>query len=106
MRTLIRALLPLFFLPAVFAQDYPARDIRSICNYAPGAGGDIMVRFLSDRLSKVAGKTVVVENKPGANGLIASSELARATPDGYTIMITPVTSTIISAPYLFKNVPF
>src|SRR5262245_66138131 len=85
------------------AQDYPVRELRSICNFAPGSGADIVVRFYSDKLAKLAGKPVVVENKPGANGAIATGELARSRPDGYTLMITPASSTIAAAPYLFKN---
>lgn len=88
------------------AQDFPARELRSICNFAPGSGADILVRFYSDKLSKLAGKPVLVENKPGANGALATGELARARPDGHTLMITPASSTIASAPYLFKSLPF
>jgi len=88
------------------AQDYPSRDIRSICNFAPGSGADVIVRFYSERLAKLAGQPVVVDNKPGANGGIATGELARAKPDGYTLMITPASSTIAAAPYLFKSLPF
>jgi tripartite-type tricarboxylate transporter receptor subunit TctC len=88
------------------AQDYPAREIRSICNFAPGSGADILVRFYSDKLSKLAGKPVIVENKPGANGAIATADLAHSKPDGHSIMITPASSTIAAAPYLFKNLQF
>jgi tripartite-type tricarboxylate transporter receptor subunit TctC len=91
---------------AVAAQEYPAREIRSICNFAPGSGADILVRFYSDKLAKLAGKPVIVENKPGANGAIATGDLARSKPDGHSIMITPASSTIAAAPYLFKNLPF
>ena len=91
--------------PAV-AQDYPSRDIRSICNFAAGSGADLLVRYYSDKLAKLTGKPVIVDNKPGANGAIATAELARSRPDGHTIMITPASSTIASAPYLFKNLPF
>jgi tripartite-type tricarboxylate transporter receptor subunit TctC len=90
----------------VQAQDYPARDIRSICNFAPGSGADVIVRFYSDKLAKLVGKPVIVDNRPGANGSIATAELAKSKPDGYTIMITPASSTIASAPYLFKDLPF
>src|SRR5919106_2734560 len=103
--TVILFLSALFALP-VQGQDYPAREIRSICNFAPGSGADIIVRYYSDRLAKLAGKPVVVENKPGANGAIATADLARAKPDGHSIMITPASSTIAAAPYLFKNLPF
>jgi len=88
------------------AQDYPAHDIRSLCNYAPGSGADIIVRFYSDRLSKLSGKPVIVENRVGANGALATDALAKSKPDGHTILITPASSTIASAPYLFKNLPF
>jgi tripartite-type tricarboxylate transporter receptor subunit TctC len=104
MRTIL-ALLALLALPAA-AQEYPARELRAICNYAVGSGADIIVRFYSDQLSKLAGRPVIVDNKPGANGMIANDFVAKAKPDGYTLLITPVSSTITSAPYLFKQVPF
>jgi tripartite-type tricarboxylate transporter receptor subunit TctC len=88
------------------AQDYPAREIRSICNFAPGSGADIIVRYYSDALSKLAGKPVIVENKPGAQGSIASAFVAKSAPDGYTIHITPASSTLASAPHIFKQLPF
>lgn len=89
-----------------YSQEYPAQDIHALCNYGPGSGADVIVRFYSDRLSKLTGKPVIVENKTGANGAIATDTLAKSKPDGYTILITPVSSTIVSAPYLFKNLPF
>ena len=92
--------------PFAFAQEYPAQEIRALCNYGPGSGADVIVRFYSDRLSKLIGKPVIVENKVGANGAIATDALAKSKPDGYTILITPVSSTIVSAPYMFKNLPF
>ena len=88
------------------AQDYPVREIRSICNFAPGSGADIIVRYYSDALSKLAGKPVLVENKPGAQGSIASAFVAKSAPDGYTIHITPASSTLASAPHIFKQLPF
>jgi tripartite-type tricarboxylate transporter receptor subunit TctC len=94
------------FSTAAPAQEFPAREIRSICNFAPGSGADILVRFYSDKLAKLAGKPVIVENKPGANGAIATGDLARSKPDGHSLMITPASSTIAAAPYLFKNLPF
>ncbi len=100
------ALLLAFAAPLAAAQDYPTREIRSLCNYAPGSGADLIVRFYSDRLSKLAGRPVIVENRVGANGMIATDALAKSRPDGYTIMITPASSTIAAAPYLFKSLPF
>ena len=88
------------------AQDYPSRDIRSVCNFSAGSGADIVVRWYSDRLSRLAGKPVVVENVVGAQGGLASAQVARAKPDGYTIMITPASSTIAAARHIFKQLPF
>jgi len=105
-KTGIAAALLCIASPFAAAQDYPAREIRSLCNYAPGSGADIIVRFYSDRLSKLAGRPVIVENRVGANGTIASDALAKSRPDGYTILITPVSATIVSAPYMFKSLPF
>src|SRR5262249_24108077 len=104
-KSLLAAILALA-VPLAAAQDYPTHDIRSLCNFGPGSGADVIVRFYSDRLSKLAGKPVVVENKPGANGTLATDALAKAKPDGYTILITPASSTISSAPYMFKSLPF
>ena len=95
----------LFALP-VHGQDYPAREIRSICNFAPGSGADIIVRYYSDQLAKLSGKPVVVENKPGAQGSLASAFVAKSAPDGYTIHITPASSTLASAPHIFKQLPY
>ena len=64
------------------------------------------MRYYSDRLSKLAGKPVLVENKPGAQGTLASDFVAKSKPDGYTLMITPASSTLATAPYIFKKLPF
>ena len=94
------------FAPWGWAQDYPTREIRSICNFAAGSGADIIVRYYSDRLSRLAGKPVLVENKPGAQGTLASDFVAKSRPDGYTLMITPASSTLATAPHIFKKLPF
>src|SRR3954471_13172825 len=88
------------------AQDYPAREIHSICNFAAGSGADIVVRYYSDRLARLAGKPVVVENKPGAQGVVANDYVAKSRPDGYTILITPASSTLAAAPHIFKKLPY
>ena len=108
MTPLLRCLTAVFLLvaSAVGAQDYPAREIRSVCNFAPGSGADIVVRYYSDKLAKLAGKPVIVENRPGAQGLVATEYVARSKPDGYTILITPASSTLATAPHIFKHVPF
>jgi tripartite-type tricarboxylate transporter receptor subunit TctC len=89
-----------------WAQDYPAKEIHSIVNFPPGTGMDIMNRWYGAKLSELIGKPVLVENKPGAMGNIASEYVARAKPDGYTIMITPASSTMATAVSVFKKLPF
>ena len=88
------------------AQDYPVKEITTVCPFAAGTGADITVRYFSAKLAEVLGKTVIVLNKPGATGNIASETVARAKPDGYTISITPASSTMAAAPYLYKKLPF
>ena len=89
------------------AQEYPARDIHAICVFPPGSGGDVFVRYFSSKLSDaLGGKTVVVENKPGALGNIGSEYVAKAKPDGYTILITPGSSTLAASPHTFKKIGF
>ncbi|MCC6474314.1 MAG: tripartite tricarboxylate transporter substrate binding protein, partial [Burkholderiales bacterium] len=91
---------------AALAQDYPAREIRSLCNFAAGTGADVVCRYYSDQLSRLTGRPVIVDNRPGANGNIASEALARSKPDGYTIMVTPASSTLASAPHLYRSLAF
>ncbi len=92
-------------LPLV-AQEYPAREIHTICSFAAGSGADILVRYYSDKLSKLAGKPVIVINRPGAQGTIGAEYAARARPDGYTVLITPASSTHAAASYTFKKLPY
>lgn len=88
------------------AQDYPVRDIRAICAYAAGSGADILVRYYSDKLAKLSGRAVIVENKAGAQGLIGTEFAARAAPDGYTILIAPASSNLAAAPHMFKKLSY
>jgi len=88
------------------AQEYPAREIHAICNFPAGTGADIYVRYFSERLSKVAGKPVIVENKAGALGVVGTEAAAKAKPDGYTIYIAPGSSSHGASVHLFKKLPF
>jgi tripartite-type tricarboxylate transporter receptor subunit TctC len=111
LRTLVKGVVAVATSAAILtssaiAQEYPTREIRAICNFAVGGGGDILVRYFSDQLSKQLGRPVIVENRPGAQGNIATDLLAKSKPDGYTIMITPGSSTLAAAPYLSKTLPF
>jgi tripartite-type tricarboxylate transporter receptor subunit TctC len=83
-RSLLAAALSLGAGPAS-AQTWPAKPIRMLVPYSPGATGDIGARLYGEELGKSFGQTVVIDNKTGAGGTIAMAELARATPDGYTL---------------------
>lgn len=90
-----------------FAQEtYPAREIRVLCPFPPASGADIVARFYAAQLQKLCGKTVLIENKVGAFGNIATEALARSKPDGYTIFIAPGSSMFAAAANLFKKLPF
>jgi len=85
---------------------YPEGPIYSICPFPAGSGADTKVRFYGAKLQAIAGKPVIVENKPGALGNIATEAVARAKPDGYTIYIAPGSSTLAAAPSLFKTLGY
>src|SRR5580692_13016054 len=70
---------------AAAAETWPAKPIRMLVPYAPGATGDIGGRLYGEELGKSLGQTIVIDNKTGAGGTVAMAELARATPDGYTL---------------------
>ena len=69
------------------ADDFPNRPIRIVVAYAPGGGNDLFARVLGKRLTETLGKTVLVDNRPGANGIIGTKLVAAATPDGYTVIL-------------------
>jgi len=92
-------------LPAQ-AQEYPTKEIHAICNFPAGTGGDIFVRYFSEKLSALAGKPVIVDNRGGAMGNIGTETAARSKPDGYTILIVPGSSTMAAAVSGFKKLPF
>jgi len=105
-RTLMAAAVSLAMAPAAaWAQaDYPKDRITFVCAFPPGSGADVLVRYFADKVSKVAGQTIIVENKPGANGNIAAEYTVRAKPDGYTVYVHSGTSTAANMS-LFKNPP-
>src|SRR3954451_23883511 len=88
------------------AQTYPNREIRVIVGLPAGSGGDVVARYYADKLSQLAGKPVIVENKPGMILSIGADAVAKAPPDGYTILITSVTSSHAANVYNFKRLPY
>jgi tripartite-type tricarboxylate transporter receptor subunit TctC len=100
---LLAALIPL--VPASQAQSYPVKTVRILVGFAPGGSTDLTARVFAQELSKVWGSQVLVDNRPGASGLIAGELTAKAAPDGYTWLVSPQTTTVV-APLIFKKVPF
>jgi tripartite-type tricarboxylate transporter receptor subunit TctC len=87
-----------------FAQEYPSQDIRLICGFPAGSGADIFVRYFAEKLRPIAGRSVIVENKLGANSNVATEYVARSKPDGHTLY--PFAGTTVAATMaLFKNPP-
>lgn len=85
------------------AADYPNKPVRIIVPFAPGGGSDVVTRLMADKMATDLGVSVIVDNKPGASSIIGTDAVARAAPDGYTILMT--NSAITSNPWLFK-LPF
>ncbi len=97
------ALLAVISLPAAAQQaQWPSKPVRVVVGFAPGGGTDVIARALAQSLSESVGHTFIVDNKPGASGNLSASEVAKATPDGYTILVAP-TSIETANPYLFKS---
>ena len=87
------------------AQTYPSKPVRMIVPYPPGGGVDGMARPLADQLSKRWGQPVIVENKAGAATIIGAESVAKAAPDGYTLLLTSE-STITSNPHIYVKLPY
>jgi tripartite-type tricarboxylate transporter receptor subunit TctC len=85
-------------------QGYPARAVRVLVGFTPGGGTDIMARFLTPRLSEYLGQQFVVENRPGAATNVATNMVAKAAPDGYTLLFT--TSALAINASLYGNLPY
>jgi tripartite-type tricarboxylate transporter receptor subunit TctC len=94
------------FSRSAFAQqDYPNRPIHVVIGFAAGSGADILCRFFTNKLSELSGQTVVIENRPGAVGVIAGNIVAKSKPDGYTILWCG-NSIMVGGKYLVKDLPF
>ncbi|MGE3989786.1 Bug family tripartite tricarboxylate transporter substrate binding protein [Pseudorhodoplanes sp.] len=96
--------LGLSILPAA-AQDYPTKPVRIVVTFPPGGSSDVTARALSVPLQKALGQPVVVDNKPGAGGTIAATEIFRAAPDGYNLMMSNTTP-ISLAPFMLNPQPY
>ena len=105
-RTLLSLLpAPLLLGTRADAQTYPSKAIHIVVSVSAGGSIDTIARAYGDRLSQSLGQPVVIENRPGANGNIAATSVARAAPDGYTLLATGG-STLNLNPFLYRELPF
>jgi tripartite-type tricarboxylate transporter receptor subunit TctC len=94
-RILIAASLPLLALPAQ-AQDYPNKPIRVVLTYTAGGVSDGIMRLLAPKMEEILGQKLIIEAKPGANGSIGTTEVAKSAPDGYTLVVTSTNAFVIN----------
>jgi tripartite-type tricarboxylate transporter receptor subunit TctC len=92
-------------VPAAWAQGFPTKPVRVIVTFPPGGTPDIYGRIMSNELSKVWNQSVVVENRAGAGGTIGTEFVAKAAPDGYTLLFAADASITI-APHLYSRLPY
>ena len=89
----------------VEAQDYPQHTVTFVCPFPPGGGTDILTRMLAQELQDKLKQTVIVENRTGAGTVIAAAAVAKSPPDGYTLLLAPVT-TLAIGPSIYKSLPY
>ena len=104
-RGALAALSMVAVLFAVLAQDYPTRPLTFVVPFTPGAATDFLARLLGKELEERLGKPVVIENRPGAGTTIGSNSVAKAAPDGHTLLMATSSPMAINAT-LFKSLPF
>jgi tripartite-type tricarboxylate transporter receptor subunit TctC len=91
--------------PLAQAQAYPTKPVKIIAGFPPGGAADLLARVVGDKLSAALGQSFVVENRPGAGGTIGADAVAKAAPDGYTLLLC-VTASQTIAPSIYKSLPY
>src|SRR5436309_13906888 len=106
MRCVLAALaLALMAAAPAFAQSWPTKTVKVIVPYSPGGLPDTVARVVGQALSEKWGQQVVVENKPGGNGLVAAPLITSAVPDGYTLLVTDGTMFSVNL-YTYRQLPY
>jgi len=90
---------------AAAAQSYPSKPVRIVVPFAPGGNLDVTARLVADSMSKTLGQPFVIENKAGAGGAVGQEAVARAAPDGYTLVAATTGTTIVS-PLMIPDPPY
>jgi len=104
-KTLLAMALTVASITLVHAQDYPSRPITIVVTAPAGGSTDVMARALADEMGKSLKQTIVIENKGGASGMLGVQAVARAKPDGYTLLLAHA-APIYYAPHMFAKVPY
>ena len=99
------ALSAAFVCTAAFAQTYPSKPVRLVLGFPPGTNVDVLARPVAQRMTEMLGQPVVVDNRPGATGMIANEFVSKAPPDGYTLLMAPGSS-LTSSPHLKLKMPY
>ena len=105
MKRILLVLLALLSPGLAVAQAYPSKPLRMVVTFAAGGGADFVARALAPKLGDLLGQPVVVDNRPGANGALGADIVAKAAPDGYTLLLGAA-GTMVVAPHLGANMPF
>ncbi len=87
-----------------FAQTYPAKTVRIIVGYPPGGPTDVIARTVAQKLTIALGQQVIVDNRPGASGMIGAEQVVKAAPDGYTLLTVPITYAV--TPSVYPKMPY
>ena len=90
---------------AAWAQTYPAKPIRIVVGFPPGGGNDIIARMVGAKMQETWGQPVVIDNKPGANSIIAAEFVAKSAPDGYTLLVNATGGMSVN-PVLYAKLPY
>ena len=104
-RRLFLATCSLAALSAAWAQGYPSRQITLIVPFAPGGPADFLGRLIGQKMSEDLGQQIVVDNRPGANTIIAAQAVAKASPDGYTLLMA-IDGTLVMNPFLYSKLAY
>src|SRR5436853_2953417 len=91
--------------PAVFAQTYPSRQITLVVPFAPGGPADFLGRLVGQKMSEDLGQQVMIDNRPGANTIIGAQAVAKAKPDGYTLLLA-IDGTLVMNPFLYSKLAY
>jgi tripartite-type tricarboxylate transporter receptor subunit TctC len=104
-RLLLALCAALVFCSPAVAQPFPSKPIRLVVGYSPGGGNDLIARIVATRLQSKLNQPVIVENKPGAQSIVAAELVAKAAPDGYTLLVAPSGPMTIN-PAVYSKLPY